>query len=162
PVDALKTMEVYDTAAPTGNALPPWLKETTFSGMAWRDDVPLLVAARQFPRAGAAPRTVVFVQPMDEQWIAQIEDHSGMTVRVGTATDKRRSRPTGGGVNINLDDKGTDNLILESAFRKIIWLDVTTIPRWTNGQEDPEHELVTTIINPFQNLFHYYFGAAAD
>ena len=28
--------------------------------------------------------------------------------------------------------------------------------------DDPAHELITTIVNPFTNLFHYYFGAEAD
>jgi serine phosphatase RsbU (regulator of sigma subunit) len=159
PVDSLKSLEIYDTTADSGKALPAWLRETTFSGMAWRDDVPLLIAARQSPRPGMAPRTVVFVQPMDDEWIAQIEDHSGMIVRVSTPSKVPRRR--GGGVHINVDDD-TDDLILHSLFRKIVWFDVTTIPRWENGQDDPAHELVTTIVNPFQNLFHYYFGASAD
>jgi len=163
PFDSLKSLEVYDTAAPSGDALPPWLKETTYSGMVWRDDAPLLVAARQFPRAGAAPRTVVFVQPMDDEWIAQLEDHSGMTVRIGSATNKKRpNKPPSGGIHVNIDDKDTDDLIFRSVFRKIVWFDLATIPKWTTGQEDPDHELVTTIVSPFSNLFHYYFGASAD
>jgi serine phosphatase RsbU (regulator of sigma subunit) len=169
PADALKSLEIFDTADDSGKALPEWLRETTFSGMAWRDDVPLLLTARQFPRPGTTPRTVVLAQPMDDEWVAQIEDHSGMTVRVSapgksssaSASSSRRRRNGGGGVHINLDDD-TDDLILRSALRKIVWFDVTTIPRWETGQEDSAHELVTTIINPVQNLFHYYFGASAD
>src|SRR6266550_2783225 len=45
PADALPTLETYDTAAPSGQKLPGWLKETTFSGMAWREKVPLLIAS---------------------------------------------------------------------------------------------------------------------
>ena len=32
PADALPSLEIYDTAAPSGQKLPGWLKETTFSG----------------------------------------------------------------------------------------------------------------------------------
>src|SRR4029077_19774583 len=129
--------------------------------MAWRDDVPMLITARQVPRPNEAPRTVVFVQPMDDEWVVQLEDRSGMTVRVGTTTKGRRPRQTGG-VHTNLDDDDTEDLIYRSAFRKIVWFDVSTIPRWENGVDDPAHELFTTIVNPFTNLFHYYFGASAD
>ncbi|HEV2722377.1 MAG TPA: SpoIIE family protein phosphatase [Thermoanaerobaculia bacterium] len=159
PADALKSLEIYDTAAPSGTQLPDWLKATTYSGMAWRDDVPLLIAAKQFP--GETPRTVVFVQPMNDEWIAQIEDHSGMTVRVGT-TRKGRRPTQKGGVHVDIDDDDTGDLILRSALRKIVWFDTTTIARWETGTDDSAHELVTTIINPYQNLFHYYFGASAD
>jgi serine phosphatase RsbU (regulator of sigma subunit) len=164
PADSLKSLEIYDTAAESGDTLPAWLKATTFSGMAWRDRVPLLIASRQFPRPGNTPRTVVFVQPMDEEWIAQLEDHSGMTVRVGkNAEHRRRSKRSGANVNIDLDDdQDVDNLILGSIGRKIVWFDTTTIPRWESGVEDSSHELVTVIVNPAQNLFHYYFGASAD
>src|ERR1700694_1222784 len=71
PADALPSLEIYDTAGAPGQKLPGWLKETTFSGMAWRDHKPLLIASRQFPRDGAAPRTVVFVQPYDRAWTEQ-------------------------------------------------------------------------------------------
>jgi serine phosphatase RsbU (regulator of sigma subunit) len=163
PADALKSLEIYDTAATSAQALPAWLRDTTFSGMAWRDDVPLLVTSRQFPHAGAEPRTLVFVQPMDEEWIAQLEEHSGMTVRVGKTVEKSsRSRRRGHGVDINIDDKDTDDLIVRSIGRKIIWFDVTTIPLWATGKDDEHHELVTTIINPVSNLFHFYFGAGGD
>jgi len=161
PADALKSLEIYDTATASADKLPAWLKATTFSGMAWRDDVPLLITARQFPRPNEAPRTVVFVQPMDDEWVAQLEDHSGMTVRVGTTTKGRRPRPAGG-VHINVDNEDADDLIYRSAFRKIVWFDLTTIPKWETGVEDSHHELATTIVNPVTNLFHYYFGASAD
>lgn len=165
PADALKSLEIYDTATASADKLPDWLKETTFSGMAWRDSVPLLLTARQFPRPGAAPRTVVFVQPMDDEWIAQMEDHSGMTLRVSTATGKGRPQRRNGGIHVSVDDdddSATGDLVFRSAFRKIVWFDITTIPQWETGAEDSHHELVTTIVNPYSNLFHYYFGASAD
>jgi serine phosphatase RsbU (regulator of sigma subunit) len=165
PADALKSLEIYDTANASADKLPAWLKATTFSGMAWRDDVPLLITARQVPRPNEAPRTVVFVQPMDDEWVAQIEDHSGMTIRVSTTTTKERRPRRTGGVHVSVDgddDSDTQDLIYRSAFRKIVWFDLTTIPKWETGVEDSHHELATTIVNPVQNLFHYYFGASAD
>ena len=165
PADALKSLEIYDTTAESGDKLPAWLRATTFSGMAWRDDVPLMIATRQFPRPDAAPRTVVFVQPMDDEWIAQLEDHSGMTVRVGKSIEgrRRRQRPSGPNIDINTDnEKDIEDLMFQSIGRKIVWLDTTTIPRWETGTEDRAHELVTFIVNPGTNLFHYYFGASAD
>lgn len=164
PADSLKSLEIYDTAGDSGKALPAWLRETTFSGMAWRDNVPLLVAARQSPQPGAAPRTVVFVQPMDDEWIAQIEEHSGMTLRIEASGKMRRKARSSGGVHVSVDgdDDDTGDLVLRSIGRKILWVDPMTIPRWENGQDDPEHELVTIILNPVTNLFTYYFGPSAD
>src|SRR5256712_6912142 len=45
PADARSSLELYNTTAPSGQKLPGWLKETTFSGMAWREKVPLLIAS---------------------------------------------------------------------------------------------------------------------
>src|SRR5437773_7483945 len=72
PADALPSLEIYDTGGATGEKLPNWLKETSFSGMAWRDGNPLLIASRQFPRPDARPRTIVLVQPIDKAWIDQL------------------------------------------------------------------------------------------
>ena len=58
PADALPSLELYDTANGSAKPLPAWLKETTFSGMVWRDGVPLLVCSRQF-RDGKAASTPV-------------------------------------------------------------------------------------------------------
>ena len=45
----------------------------------------------------------------------------------------------------------------------MIWADVTALTDWNTGATiDGHHELFTLIINPFQNLFHFYFGAQAD
>jgi sigma-B regulation protein RsbU (phosphoserine phosphatase) len=62
------------------------------------------------------------------------------------------------------DDKGeVTELLLRSAFRKVIWPDMTTLTDWNSGASlGDRHELFTLIINPYQNLFHFYFGAQAD
>src|SRR2546428_10217783 len=83
PPDALPSLEIYDTAAASGSKLPDWLKETSFSGMAWRGGDPLLIAARQFPRAGARPRNGVFVAPIDPGWTDQLQERTGKVNTLG-------------------------------------------------------------------------------
>ena len=169
PPDALPSLEIYDTAAATGDKLPPWLKETTFSGMAWRDSLPLLIASRQFPRQDAAPRTVVFVQPIDRSWIDQLSDRSGMVIRTARETEK----PKGGvtvttskqksGMNIDVENGGDmETLISKSIGRKIIWGDLTTVNDWNSGQTDNKHQVFTLIVNPVSTLFQFYFGSGSD
>jgi len=167
PPDAPPSLEIYDTAAASGQSLPDWLKETTFSGMAWREGDPLLIASRQFPRPDARPRNVVFVQPIDRAWADQLQERSGMIVRIGKETERRKK----GGVNmkvgekdIDLDDTGDDmqNLIVHSVGRKIIWGDLTPLNDWNTGENDENHQLFTLIINPVSSLFQFYFGAGSD
>src|SRR5947207_7971909 len=57
PADALPSLEIYDTDDASGANLPAWLKKSTFSGMVWRNNQTLLVAARQF---ADTHRVVVF------------------------------------------------------------------------------------------------------
>ena len=169
PADALPTLEIYDTGAESGQKLPNWLKETSFSGMAWRDGNPLLIASRQFPRAGARPRTVVFVQPIDKAWIDQLHDRAGMIIRVGReSSDRARRRGVnatveGKNVDFNEEDDGDmENLIVHSIGRKIIWGDLTSLNDWNTGSSDQEHQLFTLIIDPVSSLFQFYFGAGSD
>jgi serine phosphatase RsbU (regulator of sigma subunit) len=170
PAGVTKSVEIYDTNDGTAAKLPPWLKSTTFSGMVWRDKEGLLVASRQAAREGAEPRTIVFVEPLDSEWTEQLQDKSGMTVRM-TVEGAGKSRQGGLQVkkgdhsfNIDADDKGeVTELVLRSIGRRVIWADVTALTDWNSGATiDGHHELFTIIINPFQNLFHFYFGAQAD
>jgi len=170
PAGVTKGLEIYDTNDASGAKLPPWLKSTTFSGMVWRDNQGLLVASRQSLREGAEPRTIVFVEPLDAEWTEQLQDKSGMTVRM---TVEGAGKAQKGGLkvtkgdhsfNIDADDKGeTTDLVLKSIGRKVIWADMTALTDWNTGATiDGHHELFTLIVNPFQNLFHFYFGAQAD
>ena len=169
PPDALSTLEIYDTGAASGAKLPNWLKETSFSGMAWRDGDPLLIASRQFPREGARPRTVVFVQPIDRAWTTQLQERAGMIIRVGRESDDTKNRK---GANIKVEGKNVDfdtnddnqmeDLIVHSVGRKIIWGDLTSLNDWGTGSSDDEHQLFTLIINPVSSLFQFYFGAGSD
>jgi serine phosphatase RsbU (regulator of sigma subunit) len=170
PAGVTKSLEIYDTNDGTAAKLPPWLKSTTFSGMVWRDKQGLLVASRQAAREGAEPRTIVFVEPLDSEWTEQLQDKSGMTVRM-SVEGAGKSRQGGLQVkkgdhsfNIDADDKGeVTELVLKSIGRRVIWADVTALTDWNSGATiDGHHELFTLIINPFQNLFHFYFGAQAD
>src|SRR5438093_331740 len=167
PADALPTLEIYDTDANSSAKLPDWLKETTFSGMAWRDGEPLLVASRQFPRTAERPRTVVFVQPIDKTWIDQLHERAGMIIRVGRESDTGRKNKVnmkveGSNVDFNADDGDMEDLIVHSIGRKIIWGDLTSLNDWKSGGSDDEHQLFTLIINPVSSLFQFYFGAGPD
>ena len=194
PGGVTKSLEIYDTDNDSGGKLPMWLKSTTFSGMVWRDRQALLVASRQVVRPGVeasmpktqaivmkrpdvesadmkpAPRTIVFIEPLDNEWIEQLQDKSGMTVRLtveGSGKSRRgglRVQNRGHTFDIDGDDDGeVTNLVLRAIGRKVIWADVTALTDWSSGETvDGKRELFTLIINPFQNLFHFYFGAQAD
>lgn len=166
PDGVTKSLVIYDTNDASGAKLPAWLRSTTFSGLVWRDSQALLVASRQ-----AAPaRTIVFVEALDSEWMEQLQDKSGMSVRASVeGASKSRSRGLrveSGGHSFNLEDgnKGeVMDLLLSAIGRKVIWADLTALTDWNSGETlEGRHELFTLIINPFQNLFHFYFGAQAD
>jgi serine phosphatase RsbU (regulator of sigma subunit) len=168
PAGLTKNVEIYDTKDSSGATLPPWLKTTTFSGMVWRDKQALLVASRQ---QSAPPRTIVFAEPLDNEWVEQLQDKSGMTVRMSVEGTTKKGRKSGINVeskghtfNIDESDDGeVTNLVIRAIGRKVIWADVTALTDWNSGATvDGRHELFTLIINPFQNLFHFYFGTEAD
>src|SRR5258706_10490461 len=99
PAGVTKSLEIYDTNDASGSTLPAWLKATTFSGMVWRDSHALLVASRQ----GAPARTIVFIEPLDSEWIEQLQDKSGMSV-VMRLERARKSRKGG----LRVQNKGND------------------------------------------------------
>ena len=170
PAGVTKSLEIYDTDNASDAKLPAWLKSTTFSGFVWRDGQALLVASRQVARGGSTPRTIAFVEPLDAEWIEQLQDKSGMTVRTTLENASKagkhglRVRNGSNSFDIDEDDKGeVTDLLVSSIGRKVIWPDLTTLTDWNSGATvENRHELFTIIINPFQNLFHFYFGAQAD
>lgn len=168
PADALPSLEIYDTAAPTGEKLPPWLKKATFSGMVWRNGDPLLIASRQFPREGGPARTVVFIQPIDKGWIQQLQERIGMIVRLGRETQQNKKVNIGvsvGKKQIDVSEGGSEDmgdLMIHSIGRKIIWGDLTTLNDWSTGESNETHQLFTLIINPPSSLFQFYFGPGSD
>ncbi len=164
PADALPSLEIYDTSDASGEALPAWLKKTTFSGMVLRNGQSVLVASRQFPET---QRTVVFVQPIDRAWADQLQARDGMIIRADTAHSDAgsRGRRRRGNVNINIgggnDDEEVDQLLLRSIGRKIVWADVTDLVQWETGGASAT-QLGTLIVNPVSNVLHFYFGAQGD
>ena len=151
----LPSMELYDTAAPSGAKLPVWLRTRSFSGVVERDKQPLLVSARQFPLESGETRGIVLVQPLDKQWADALYEKSRMIVR--TARAEAKGEP--GNTNIDLDTNDEFRGVFAGNFgTKIIWGDLVEITQWQTGASDSEHRLFTLIINPPRNLLSYYFG----
>lgn len=152
----IEGLELYDTADATGAQLPPWLRSTSYSGFALRDKQPLLVSARQYP----AGRTVVLVQPMDEQWARRIEEHGGMVVATKIAEKERE------GFSISGDDADFEDFTERGiAVNRIFFFDITEqggLMQWETGQPDPRKRLFTAISNPVRNLIQFYFGGATN
>ncbi|MCU1229027.1 MAG: serine phosphatase [Acidobacteria bacterium] len=175
PIDGLKSLEIYDTAEASGAQLPAWLKKASFSGMVGRNDGALLVVSRQMQNADAL-RTIVFVQPLDASWAAQLAEKSGMQIRTAYdhgakgmrkgategVSDGRRTRRQNH-INLSVDDDDGDDLqklFMRSVGRKIVWGDITALTDWTSGDTSEELQVVTLIAIPVTNLFQFYFGSS--
>lgn len=158
PVDALKTLEIFDTETGAGEGLPEWLQRTTFSGMVWRNDQPLLVTSRQFAIEGSTDRrTVVFVQPLDRHWAEQLEDKGGMVV----SWDEMHEEKTSTGRNYQIkEETGLKEVFKRGGPDGIFWADPSYLNEWETGETNRNRHLVTFIWNPVRNLFQFYFGAA--
>ncbi|MEO8034317.1 MAG: SpoIIE family protein phosphatase [Acidobacteriota bacterium] len=169
PSDALQTLEIYDSANGTAGKLPAWLRQTSFSGMVWRDGTPLLVASRQFSAAieGGNSRSVVLVQPLDEQWARQLEDKGGMIISYDRGRNKklRRAHVVVNGkaqdVEVAGDDAIEDVFSRGLKFNRVIWGDPSELSDWESGRHDHPHQLFTLVSNPISNLFQFYFGASS-
>src|SRR5205085_6644750 len=173
PIDGLLSLAIYDTANASGEKLPAWLRKTSFSGMAGRTDGAALVVSRQMKTADEL-RTIVFVQPLDRAWAAQLAEKSGMQLR--TAYDRRKKDDSAsagtpavkrmrrrGAVSVNVDsDKGQEieELFTRSVGRKIVWGDITALTDWENGDTTDSMQLVTLVAIPVSNLFQFYFGSS--
>lgn len=165
PGNALPTLEIHDTKDESGADLPEWLKQSTSSGMVWRHSQPLLVSSRQY-----GSRSIVFVQPLDQNWAEWLEDKGGMIVsyqepagrdkndKVGRTHIRYRGR--------NYEDVDVESGRLDSFVRRawgwdrVVWGDVTDLSDWETGQVVTDKELLTLISNPIRNLFQFYFGSA--
>jgi serine phosphatase RsbU (regulator of sigma subunit) len=170
PTDGLPSLEIHDTQDESGKSLPEWLQKTTFSGMVWRNNSPLLVASRQFPDG---ERNIVFVQPLDENWARQLEEKGGMIVTYDRAEQKAKEKERRPKAHVRVGDQPEDNYDLETdsglkellrrwSPRQVLWPDFTALTAWETGKTDRSHHLVTFILNPISNLFQFYFGASAS
>ena len=151
----LPSLEMYDTAAPSGDRLPEWLRTRSFSGVVERDGKPLLVSARQFRLDEDDTRGIVLVQPLDKHWIDALYEKSRMVVR----TARAESRGGGdGGTTIESNEKEFGQVFRGNVGTAIIWGDLVEVTDWQTGKSDSEHRLFTLIANPPRNLLSYYFG----
>lgn len=149
----LPSLEIYDTAAPSGAKLPVWLRTRSFSGVVERDAQPMLVSARQFPLAGNATRGVVLAQPLDKHWADALFEKSRMIVR----TARAKTRDDGTNIDLNTD-KEFRGVLAGNFGTSIIWGDLVEVTNWQTGTSDEDHRLFTLIVNPPRNLLSYYFG----
>ncbi|HVS33775.1 MAG TPA: SpoIIE family protein phosphatase [Thermoanaerobaculia bacterium] len=166
PVDNLTSLEIYDTAGRSGDSLPAWLREKSFSGMVWRDGQPAMVTSRQFTEEGDR-RSIVFVQPLDEQWAEQLEEKGGMIITYDRGEGFRSSTATVNTPTSSEDykietDKAWEQILRRGfAFNRVIWADPTALTAWESGVTNQKHQLVTFISTPVRNLFQFYFGASS-
>jgi serine phosphatase RsbU (regulator of sigma subunit) len=149
-------IEVYDTDDATGKQIPDWLRSTSYSGFALRDDQPLLVSARQYP----PDRTVVLALPIDDRWARAIEERGGMVVATRVASAERE------GISIQSKDADFDNFTARGiGWNRIFFYDITEeggLSEWESGSPDPRKRLFTAISNPFSNIISFYFGGATN
>lgn len=168
PAAALSTLEIHDTAGRTGDDLPAWLRQTTFSGMVWRNGAPLLVASRQFTRPESAePRSVVFAQPIDQEWAEQLYEKGGMIITFDQGEGYRRSQarvntPQGTEEYDIETDRAFEQIVRRGvSWNRVLWADPTALTEWETGITNRRHQLVTFISTPVRNLFQFYFGASS-
>jgi serine phosphatase RsbU (regulator of sigma subunit) len=170
PADRLRTLEIYDSAAGNTGQLPEWLRKTSFSGIVSRNDEPLLVASRQFDGGGdGETRSVVFVQPIDEEWARQLEEKGGMMITHDDRT-KKKEKANVGTINVNgrrkkvvlSTDSAFDEIMQRGfALNRVVWADLVAPTSWETGETNRDRQFLTFLSNPISNLFQFYFGASS-
>lgn len=160
PGGALPSLEIYDTEEASGEKLPQWLRTKSFSGLIGRNQEALLVTARQFP--GEQNHAIVLAQPIDKYWSEQLHDRWRMTVRTADAR-VTRGKSNRNERNYDIKSEGAlADVIRDKAFREVIWGDIADLTDWNTGASIKDRSLFMLISNPPDNLFSYYFGAAAN
>ena len=167
PTHSLPTLEIYDTARGDAGKLPEWLQTASFSGMVRREGKPLLVASRQFAmEGGRRPRTIVFIQPIDEYWVEQLEEKGGMIITFDAGEGSQTVVVRGGTEQSEEYDIETDAAFERIfargfALNRVIWADPTALTEWETGETNRRQQLVTFLSTPVGNLFQFYFGASS-
>jgi serine phosphatase RsbU (regulator of sigma subunit) len=167
PTNALPSLETYDTARGDAEKVPEWLRTTSFSGMVRRNGEPLLVTSRRFDaKGGAEPRTIIFVQPIDENWAEQLEEKGGMIITFDSGEGAQKATVNIGGGKTEEYDVDTDVAFQRMmqrgvAINRVIWADPTALTEWETGEINRRQQLVTFLSTPVRNLFQFYFGAAS-
>jgi serine phosphatase RsbU (regulator of sigma subunit) len=158
PSGALPSLEIYDSELDSGKKLPAWLHSKSFSGLVGRGTEALLVTARHIP--GDESRAVVLAQPVDHLWTDQLHDRWRMTVVTANA---RATRGKSGDRNYDIKSDSELTDVIKTNFpREIIWGDIADLTDWSTGHEIPDRSLFMLVSNPPDNIFSYYFGAAAN
>ncbi|MBK5260598.1 MAG: SpoIIE family protein phosphatase [Thermoanaerobaculia bacterium] len=164
PGSSLPSLEIRDTKNGSGEDLPTWLRSSTFSGMVWRDKQPVLVSSRQV----GDDRTIVFAQPIDENWAEQLKEKAGMIITYDEGRGYEHSKTKvriGGGKTTDYDietDAAFQRIFAQGfAWNRVIWADTNALTDWKTGNTDQKHLLVTFISTPVRNLFQFYFGAGS-
>jgi serine phosphatase RsbU (regulator of sigma subunit) len=167
PGFSLPSLEIYDTAEGDAEKVPEWLRTTSFSGMVRRSGAPLLVTSRQFAaRDESEPRTIIFVQPIDENWAEQLEEKGGMIITFDHGEGSQKAQINLGGGKTEEYDVDTDvafQRIMQRgvSFDRVIWADFNALTDWETGEVNRRQQLVTFISTPVRNLFQFYFGASS-
>jgi serine phosphatase RsbU (regulator of sigma subunit) len=174
PADSDASVQIYDSAEATGTDIPKWLRTSNFSGMALRGSEAMLVVGRQYPNAGQ-PRSIVFAEPLDRKWAAQLEERTGMVVSQQIASKEGESVRVGrgkgksdGGVDLKINDEDKSFKEFWSRgvrFNRVVFFDITEeggLIDWETGTPRPGKRLFSFISNPIPNLLQFYFGGATS
>ena len=176
PVNSDASVQLYDSASTSGREIPKWLRTSNFSGMALRGNEALLVVSRQYP-SSSQPRSIVFAEPLDRNWAAQLEDRTGMVVTQQVASKEgenlRVGRTKGSDksaadidINVNDDDKSFKDFWARGVkMNRVVFFDITEeggLIDWETGTPRPGKRLFTFISNPIPNLLQFYFGGATS
>jgi len=165
-------VEILDSAK--GDAVPQWLRDSNFSGMTIRgtgnrgEDMAQLTVARQF-LSDKGNRSIVFTQPLDDDWSKHLADRTGMVTLIGLATHERNNFNIGrrrGKEGDEDDDKRFREFLRHGlSFSRVIFFDITEeggLIDWDSGGPRQHRRVFTFISNPWSNLVHFYFGGSTS
>ncbi len=170
PASVLPTLEIYDSRDESIGKVPEWLRTSSFVGLASRDGQAVFVSARRYER-GESSRAIVFVQPMDEPWSAELERRTGMMTSASRARtagededdDQQRGQVTLGEEEVSFEiDEDAVGRFFQRAWSRggVIWGDlVPSIVEWETGEPREDEGYFVFFSNPWSNLLEFYFGS---
>jgi serine phosphatase RsbU (regulator of sigma subunit) len=155
-------VEVYDTANGSGKKIPKWLVGASYSGVALRDNTPVMVASRQYPQPDGTSRTVLLAEPIDQTWARDLEERTGMIVKISLGSSEA------GGIQVreseNKEEWGEFGR-RGINWNRIIFYDITEeggVIDWETGHPRADKRVISLISNPVRNLRDFYFGGATN
>jgi serine phosphatase RsbU (regulator of sigma subunit) len=166
PATGLPSLEIYDSRDESIATLPEWLQKGSFVGLATRNAQALFVSARRYERDDAS-RSIVFVQPMDENWTSALEKRTGMFTSPSRAREEGDGPSTGqivmgdsNEVNFQLDGDEIAPFFRQAWGRGVIWGDlIPSIVDWSTGDPQEDNAYLVLFANPWGNLLDVYFGS---